>query len=93
MKTLVLSLFITAFLFSCDPNSDKRVGDADRFRANSAGAGTGSGGATGSGTTGSTGSSNAPTDAPLDGGLGVLLIAGTAYGIKRFRAAKPKENA
>jgi len=29
-----------------------------------------------------------PDDVPIDGGLGLLLAAGAAYGVKKYRGAK-----
>lgn len=29
-------------------------------------------------------------DAPIDGGLGILLAAGTAYGVKKYRDSRAK---
>lgn len=31
-------------------------------------------------------------DAPIDGGLGVLLAAGAAYGVKKYRDARKERN-
>jgi hypothetical protein len=33
-----------------------------------------------------------PNDAPLDGGLGLLLAAGAAYGVKQCREGKKEKN-
>ncbi len=33
-----------------------------------------------------------PQDAPIDGGLSVLLAAGAAYGVKRMRKAKQDDS-
>ena len=33
-----------------------------------------------------------PNDAPIDGGLSLLLAAGTAYGVKKYREHKKKHN-
>ncbi len=32
-----------------------------------------------------------PNDAPIDGGLSLLLAAGAAYGVKKYRDGKKKE--
>ena len=32
-----------------------------------------------------------PNDAPIDGGVSLLIAAGAAYGLKKFRAARKKE--
>lgn len=86
VKTLLTSLFVAILFCSCDPNSDKQVGNSNRFtNANSGSSGGGTGGSTVGSSTGS------PTDAPLDGGLGILLLAGTAYGVKRVRKTKGAE--
>ena len=83
MKTIYLTLMMTV-LFSCQddlsPNDPR-----NRFpnRNYDVGADNGGSGATddGSGTT---------TNAPIDGGLSVLLVAGVAYGAKRYRDTKRK---
>ena len=31
-------------------------------------------------------------DAPIDGGLSLLLAAGTAYGVKKYRASRKKQD-
>lgn len=93
MKTLLASLCLAILFVSCDPNADNRVGRRPNLNNNSSGS-SGSAGATGAGGgivgTGSAGAT--PTDAPLDGGLGVLLVAGAAYGVKRVRGKK-RDNA
>lgn len=33
-----------------------------------------------------------PNDAPIDGGLTLLLAAGAAYGVKKYRDGKKKQN-
>ena len=33
-----------------------------------------------------------PNDTPIDGGLSLLLAAGTAYGVKMYRQHKKKQN-
>lgn len=91
VKTLLTSLFVAILFSSCDPNADKQVGNANRFNsANSGSSGSSSGGSTGGG--GTTGSTGTPTDAPIDGGLGILLLAGTAYGIKRVKGVRQQKN-
>lgn len=87
MRTLLLCLMTTVLMTSCDPNADSRIGDPDRFRnANNNGSGSGGGG-NGAGLGNNTGAGST-TDAPLDGGLSLLLLAGSAYGIKRFAGKK-----
>ena len=88
VKALLTSLLLALLFSSCDPNSDKQVGNANRNR-NSGADGSTSAGAVNLG--GSLNSSGTPTDAPIDGGLSLLLLAGTAYGIKRARNAKQDE--
>lgn len=84
MKTLLAGLLLTLLFTSCDPNANKQVGDANRFRnANSTGGTAAVGGGSGTGT--GAGSGTTPTDAPIDGGLGLLILAGSAYG---FRSVK-----
>jgi hypothetical protein len=34
-----------------------------------------------------------PNDAPIDGGLSLLVAAGTAYGVKKYRDGKKKQEA
>ncbi len=89
LKTLLTSLALAILFSSCDPNADKQVGNANRLANTTTGGGgggtTGGGGSTGGSGTGS------PTDAPIDGGLGILLLAGTAYGVKRIRGMKQTE--
>ena len=83
VKTLLTGLVIAALFSSCDPNADKQVGNANRLQNTTTSNGGGSVGNTGSGT-------NA-TDAPLDGGLSILLLAGSAYGVRRVRRAKQEK--
>ncbi len=33
-----------------------------------------------------------PNDTPIDGGISLLLAAGTAYGVKKYREHKKKHN-
>ena len=86
VKTLFTGLAMAILFSSCDPNSDKQVGNASRLQNTTSS--TGGSGNAGSGGTGSTGT---PTDAPFDGGLSVLLVAGTAYGLKRIKGLKQTE--
>lgn len=37
-----------------------------------------------------TGGPNPPNDAPIDGGLSLLLAAGAAYGVKKYRDGRKK---
>lgn len=79
---------MTVLLSACDPHADSQVGNANRFNnANTGSSGSAGGSASGGGSNNAA-SSGTPTDAPLDGGLGILLLAGTAYGVKRVRDAK-----
>jgi len=34
-----------------------------------------------------------PNDAPIDGGLSLLIAAGVGYGVKKYRDGKKNENA
>lgn len=82
MKTFFLCFTAALILSSCDPNADKQVGNPRSTTTSSTGGGSvGTGGGAGT-------DSNSPTDAPLDGGLGVLLVAGAAYGVNRMRKQK-----
>lgn len=87
MRTPLLCLLTALALAACDPNADSRVGNQERFKkpptVNNPGSGGGSGFSNNSGA-GST------TDAPLDGGLSLLLLAGSAYGVRRFAGKKQK---
>jgi hypothetical protein len=72
MKKITVSLCISALLFSCDQNEDGKIGvrpPVVKPPRSEIGV--------------STDGSN--TDAPIDGGLSVLLVAGAAYGVRRFR--------
>lgn len=87
-KTIFASLFMAILFSSCDPNADKQVGNSNRVNNVNTG-GSGSTGGSGLGNSGNNaGSTGTPTDAPIDGGLSILLLAGTAYGAKRVRDAK-----
>jgi hypothetical protein len=84
MKKIVVSLFVAATLFSCDPNEDSKIGNSPQFvtpRGGGSGNGSGTGGGAGTGADNNSGTS----DAPIDGGLSILLVAGAAYGVRRFR--------
>ena len=84
MKTFVLCLSLSAFLFSCQEeasidtakeniwkkNTDSRQNTLDRNNQNE----------------------DDPTNAPIDGGVGILLVTGLAYGAKRFmKQRKPSD--
>lgn len=87
-KTFFASLLMAVLFSSCDPNADKQVGNSNRVNNANSG-GSGSTGGSGLGSSGNNAvSSGTTTDAPLDGGLSILLLAGTAYGAKRVRDAK-----
>jgi hypothetical protein len=88
MKTLITGLFMAVLFSSCDPNADKQLGRAGRNGNVNPNNGNGGGGA-GVGV-GAGGTTNSTTDAPIDGGICVLLAAGAAYGVKRYRNAKQK---
>ena len=82
MKALIVSLLFPVLLKSCEgiPDQTGRPPDAPPTT-------TGSGSGSGAGGAGAAGS----TSAPIDGGLSILLIAGAAYGAKRYRDNKQKE--
>lgn len=90
MKTLLLCLCTICVLSSCDPNADKQVGQPNRVSGvstnNGSGVGSGGGGA-------DAGGASNTTDAPLDGGLSLLLLAGTAYGVQKVRRSKQQKAA
>lgn len=75
MKKIIVSLFVSTVLFACDPNEDSKVGTAPRLVLTPS---SGSDGGIGA-------NAGNSTDAPIDGGISILLIAGAAYGVKRFR--------
>jgi hypothetical protein len=83
MKAIILSLLTTVFLFSCQeevsPNSPENI-----WKRHNNG--------NGSGDLGSGDDANNTTDAPIDGGLGFLLVAGAAYGVKRIREQKAQKH-
>lgn len=80
MKALIVSLLFPVLLKSCGgvPETTGRPPQTNP--------GAGSGGGTGGGT-----GASGTNDAPLDGGLSVLLLAGAAYGVKRYRDNKQKK--
>lgn len=77
VKTLVASFVLATLFASCDPNADKQVGNSRQLTVTNS--------SSSSGTIGTGSSGAGTTDAPLDGGLSVLLLAGAAYGVKRVR--------
>ncbi len=83
MKKIIVSMLIGTCLFSCDPNEDKKVGNSPQLVIPGAGSGNGSGTGGGAGT--GADNNSGTTDAPIDGGLTILLVAGAAYGVRRFR--------
>lgn len=88
VKKLLVSLLLVALFSSCDPNAGNQTGNANRYNNANTG-GSGSAGGSGSGSVNNNaGAPGTPTDAPLDGGLGILLLVGAAYGAKRIRGAK-----
>jgi hypothetical protein len=84
MKTIILSLLLTVSLFSCQesvsPNDPENI-----WRRHNSG-----GGSLDTNADRDSDSDNT-TDAPIDGGLSILLIAGAAYGAKRVRSNKQKQ--
>ena len=90
MKTFIVSLLALILLISCDPNADKKIGRSN-FPSTSNGnngGDVGPGGGNGSGGGLGTGNGAGTTDAPIDGGLSVLLIAGAAYGARKIARKK-----
>ncbi|HVF80306.1 MAG TPA: hypothetical protein VM884_00145 [Flavisolibacter sp.] len=74
MNKVIVSLFVSTLLFSCDPNEESKVGSAPPLVIPPAPrAGNGNGANAGD------------TDVPIDGGMSVLILAGAAYGVRRFR--------
>lgn len=85
VKTIIASLFIAIFLFSCDSNQDSNVASIPKRISTPPRGGIGS-----TETNDATKDGNT-TDVPLDGGLSILLVAGAAYGVRRFRNKVTKE--
>ena len=84
MKTIIANLVIAIFLFSCNSAEGSYSSIPSKPPVYS------SGGSGGSGSGASTDPNQ--TDVPIDGGLSILLVAGAAYGVKRFRNMRQKEN-
>ena len=82
MKALMFTLLFNVLLKTCNDGVPDQVGRPPQTVTNTPTDG-GGGGSTGGGT-------NGTTDAPIDGGLSILLVAGAAYGIKRFYSASQK---
>lgn len=80
MKTTIFSFLLSIVLFSCDEELSQddamRRRLAERESSNSDNPGVGNGNS---------------TDAPIDGGLSILLVAGAAYGAKRIHAARKQQ--
>lgn len=85
MKTLLVALMITTFLFSCDATEESY--DPFQNKPQNPGGGSGSGGG---GYNYDQNGDPRTTDAPIDGGLSILLVAGAAYGVKKYRGNKTK---
>ena len=82
MKTTILCLFLSAFLFSCQEEAGLNKAKEDIWKKNS------------DGQTGlSTNRDADATDAPIDGGLGILLVTGVAYGAKRIMRQRKEKAA
>ncbi len=80
MKALIVSLLFPVLLKSCDGSPDQ-IGRQPSPITNNPNPTPGTGTPTGTGAT---------TDAPIDGGLSILLVAGVAYGAKRYRDSRMK---
>jgi hypothetical protein len=80
MKALIVSLLFPVLLKSCEGIPDQTGTPPPTIVTN-----TGSGSDTGNNTSGT-------TDVPIDGGLSILLVAGAAYGVKRYRNSKQKKD-
>ena len=84
MKRLSLSLLMATFLISCQEEASHNDPTANYIKKNS-----GNNGGI-SDNNSDQNDPNNPTDAPIDAGLGVLLFAGAAYGVKKIRNRKQK---
>ena len=73
MKTTLLCLLVSAFLLSCQSDASTNASKEDVWKKK-----------TSEGLSPTANNVDA-TNAPLDGGLSVLLVAGVAYGVKRHR--------
>ena len=81
MKTTIFCLLLTAFLVSCQSEGSIDSAKENIWKRNTSG---------GLNANADNNNNNpaTPTDAPIDGGLSVLLIAGVAYGAKRMHRQK-----
>jgi hypothetical protein len=81
MKTIALCLLMTTILVSCQEEASIDSAKENIWKKN-----------TDSRLGTNTNQNNDATDAPIDGGLGILLVTGVAYGAKRMigqRKQKP----
>ena len=77
MKTVALCLLMSAFLFSCQEESSLDSAKENIWKKNTDKR-------LGSADANSQNADGDPTNAPIDGGLGILLVTGVAYGAKRI---------
>ena len=83
MKTLFLCLLASAFLFSCQEEASVNDAKENIWKKKTEGQG---------GLSAVTRDDDA-TNAPIDGGLGILLVTGVAYGAKRMMKQRKQKAA
>jgi hypothetical protein len=85
MKTLFLCLFASAFLFSCQEEASVNDAKENIWKKKTEGQG---------GLSPVTrDNADDATNAPIDGGLGILLVTGVAYGAKRMMKQRKQKAA
>lgn len=85
MKTLFLCLFASVLLFSCQEEASINNAKENIWKKNSRD----------QGAPGAVNRDNDDdaTNAPIDGGLGILLVTGVAYGAKRMMKQRKQKTA
>ena len=85
MKTTILCLFLSTFLFSCQEEANVNNAKENIWKKNTDGQG---------GLSAVTrDNADDATNAPIDGGLGILLVTGVAYGAKRIMRQRKEKAA
>ena len=79
MKTLVIACVLSVLTFSCQDEANQNENQEMAWKKK-----------TKIDPDFSTVDADKATDAPIDGGLGVLLVGGVAYGVRRFYKKKDK---
>lgn len=80
MKALMFTLLFPVMLKTCSDGVPDQVGRPPQTINTP----------TDNGGGGATGGTGGTTDTPIDGGLSILLVAGAAYGVKRFHSSRKK---